>query len=300
MKITGSSIDYLDTSIDLTLVADKTYIDTVLTGINLKNTNGVITDLLDNPVGYTNTQIDTMVSTETVRATAEETLIKAEVAAERTRVDSILSLSTVDADSFSEIVALINSVDTENDAAFSSYVLANDARSTIIEGNIASNDTAIGSETTRATAAEATLAGDITAAIATAGVYTDAETTRATAAEVALAGDITATQGMIPNDMGSLTLLADYPARKFDGTITLAEPITNFEYILVDGWHHLAPHHATHKMFKTNAMTMGHVFNFWQMNSPDCAYWQYISTSSFIISSEYNSWIRRIYGVGRL
>ena len=46
---------------------------------------------------------------------------------EKARIDAILSASDADKDSFAEIVALINSVDTENDQAFASYVLSNDA-----------------------------------------------------------------------------------------------------------------------------------------------------------------------------
>ena len=46
---------------------------------------------------------------------------------EKARIDAILSASDADKDSFAEIVALINSVDTENDQAFAGYVASNDA-----------------------------------------------------------------------------------------------------------------------------------------------------------------------------
>lgn len=46
---------------------------------------------------------------------------------EKARIDAILSSSEADKDSFAEIVALINSVDTENDQAFAGYVASNDA-----------------------------------------------------------------------------------------------------------------------------------------------------------------------------
>lgn len=49
------------------------------------------------------------------------------IANEKSRVDSILAAADADKDSFAEIVALINSVDTENDQAFAAYVLSNDA-----------------------------------------------------------------------------------------------------------------------------------------------------------------------------
>lgn len=46
---------------------------------------------------------------------------------EKARIDAILDASQADKDSFAEIVSLINSVDTENDQAFASYVSSNDA-----------------------------------------------------------------------------------------------------------------------------------------------------------------------------
>lgn len=52
------------------------------------------------------------------------------------RIDAILTASTVDKDTFSEIVTLINSVDTTNDTVFAGYVDTNNTRSTTIETNI--------------------------------------------------------------------------------------------------------------------------------------------------------------------
>jgi hypothetical protein len=53
--------------------------------------------------------------------------LQGQVDTEKGRIDAILSASQADKDSFAEIVSLINSVDTENDAAFAAYVLSNDA-----------------------------------------------------------------------------------------------------------------------------------------------------------------------------
>jgi hypothetical protein len=52
---------------------------------------------------------------------------------EKKRIDGILSASEADKDSFAEIVALINKVNTESDQAFAGYVLSNDQRSEAIE-----------------------------------------------------------------------------------------------------------------------------------------------------------------------
>ena len=58
-------------------------------------------------------------------------------------VDAILSGSTADKDSFAEIVTLINSVDTTNDAAFASFYTASNDRFETIEGFTSSIDTTI-------------------------------------------------------------------------------------------------------------------------------------------------------------
>ncbi|MDK1286661.1 tail fiber domain-containing protein [Pseudoalteromonas umbrosa] len=60
----------------------------------------------------------------------------AKITVQKERIDSILEASDADADSFKEIVDLINSVDTESDQAFASYVLSNDERSTQIEADL--------------------------------------------------------------------------------------------------------------------------------------------------------------------
>jgi hypothetical protein len=53
--------------------------------------------------------------------------LQTQVNTEKGRIDAILLSSQADKDSFAEIVALINSVDIENDTAFAGYVLSNDA-----------------------------------------------------------------------------------------------------------------------------------------------------------------------------
>jgi hypothetical protein len=71
------------------------------------------------------------IATEEAARAAADTALSASAAAaiatEKGRIDAILSASTADVDTFAEVVALINSVDTTNDTAFASYVLSNDA-----------------------------------------------------------------------------------------------------------------------------------------------------------------------------
>ncbi len=57
---------------------------------------------------------------------------------EKGRIDAILIAADANADTFAEVVTLVNSIDTTNDQAFAGYVLSNDSRSATIEGDISS------------------------------------------------------------------------------------------------------------------------------------------------------------------
>ena len=67
-----------------------------------------------------------LASEQAARESADSGLQSA-IDTEKGRIDAILSAATADADSFAEIVNLINSVDTESDSAFGSYVISNNA-----------------------------------------------------------------------------------------------------------------------------------------------------------------------------
>lgn len=64
---------------------------------------------------------------EKSRAESAEGVLTSSINTEKGRIDAILSASQADKDSFAEVVNLINSVDTENDSAFASYVISNNA-----------------------------------------------------------------------------------------------------------------------------------------------------------------------------
>jgi len=101
------------------------------------------------------------VDAEETRALAAEAVLQSAIDVEKGRVDAILLASDADKDSFAEIVQLINSVDTENDSAFASYVLSNNAALAQEVSDRQAGDTALQSEIdaeeTRALAAEAAL-----------------------------------------------------------------------------------------------------------------------------------------------
>ena len=118
----------------------------------------------------------TDVNAEEARAIAAETTLQDNVNVEKGRVDAILLASDADKNSFAEIVALINTVDTTNDEAFAGYVLLNNAA---VAAESSARSAADIAETLRATAAEGLLSGRITSEVA-----------RATAAEAGLDGRI--------------------------------------------------------------------------------------------------------------
>jgi hypothetical protein len=83
---------------------------------------------------YTDGEIETLsqsvnsqLEQEIADREAADANLQSQVNTEKGRIDAILSASQADKDSFAEIVDLINSVDTENDSAFASYVLSNNA-----------------------------------------------------------------------------------------------------------------------------------------------------------------------------
>jgi prefoldin subunit 5 len=81
--------------------------------------------------------LESGLSQEVLDRQAADVVLQDQIDVEKGRIDAILDASDADKDSFAEIVALINSVDTENDEAFAGYVLANDERVGTVESNLA-------------------------------------------------------------------------------------------------------------------------------------------------------------------
>ena len=139
---TDDSIDSLE-SIDAGLASDIA--DTVAS--TATNTSGVATNLgnivkISNALDLNDADNEALTaSVDSLEALAGGTIIAnlaASVADNDTRVDAILgAIDGGDTDNFAEVVALINSVDTENDNAFAGYALATDASIDSLE-NLAS------------------------------------------------------------------------------------------------------------------------------------------------------------------
>jgi hypothetical protein len=67
------------------------------------------------------------VSAEASARSSADSVLDGKITTEKNRVDAILSAAGANADSFAEIVTLINSVDSTNDTAFAGYVTSNNA-----------------------------------------------------------------------------------------------------------------------------------------------------------------------------
>jgi hypothetical protein len=117
------------------------------------------------------------VSAEQSAREAADTVLDGKITTEKGRIDAILSASTADADTFKEVVDLINSVDLTNDNALAAAVLSiNDdiaaeesariAGDSGLQTSINGVSSDLSALTTRVTAAEADLVAEESARIA--------------------------------------------------------------------------------------------------------------------------------------
>ena len=114
-------------------------------------------------------------SAEAARATAAEGLLQGNINIEKAKIDAILLASNANADTFAEIVGIINSVDATNDSTFAGYVVSNNAA---LDAETAARSAADTAAALRATAGESISSGiraDLTAEAATARAAESAE-----------------------------------------------------------------------------------------------------------------------------
>lgn len=122
---------------------------------------------------------------------AGDSALQSAIDTEKGRIDAILSASTADKDSFAEIVNLINSVDTENDAAFASYVLSNDA--------------ALAQEVSDRQSGDSTLQSNIDSEASARQAADSAETAAREAADTALQGEVDAVEASVAQEVSDRT-----------------------------------------------------------------------------------------------
>ena len=125
--------------------------DVVRAGAASTATAAVATDLAT---------VATDLASELVTRAADDSALSGRIITEKDRIDAILLASNANADTFAEVVTLINSVDTTNDSAFAGYVTSNNAAlSTELvaraDGDAAAISTAASDATAKADAAQA-------------------------------------------------------------------------------------------------------------------------------------------------
>ena len=122
--------------------------------------------------------------------------------------------------------------------------------------------------------------------------------TSATIADLIVTNSITV-NGSHPDLLGTdYTVLADYPTRKYNGTITLSEALTNFEYLVVKAQYYTGTNVLGFVYYPTSLISLGDTLEFWH-NDVGRAHWVYTNSTTLTFESENNSWIRTVYGMGR-
>jgi hypothetical protein len=166
--------DAVEAEADLRSAADATLTSDLAAEVS--RAQAAESDLADDIAAETSAR-QSAISAETSAREAADLVLDGKIATEKGRVDAILDASEADKDSFAEIVALINSVDTENDSAFAGYVLSNDAAlaqevsdrqagDTALQGNIDDVAGDLSALTTRVSAAEQDILDEESARIA--------------------------------------------------------------------------------------------------------------------------------------
>ena len=110
----------------------------------------------DGVVGTANTSLTAAIAAEATARASADSALDGKITVEKNRVDAILLAADADKDTFVEIVALINSVDTASDSAFAGYVTSNNAA---LASEVSARTSADSALDTRVTALETTIDG---------------------------------------------------------------------------------------------------------------------------------------------
>ena len=104
------------------------------------------------------------VSSEASSRVSGDSALDSKIETEKGRINAILSAAGADADSFAEIVSLINSVDATNDTAFAGYVTSNNAALATETTNRIAGDAAVDLRVDGVVSAATALTGRVSAA----------------------------------------------------------------------------------------------------------------------------------------
>jgi len=136
---------YVDSAVSSEQSAREAADTTLTNNLNseISRAQGAESDLAADIAAEESARIAAVAAEATSRTNADNTL-DGKITTEKNRIDAILSAADADKDSFAEIVALINSVDSTNDTAFAGYVTSNNAALAAEVTNRTSADTALG------------------------------------------------------------------------------------------------------------------------------------------------------------
>ncbi len=94
------------------------------------------------------------------------------------------------------------------------------------------------------------------------------------------------------------TLLAEFTTRKYNGTITLSEAVTNFHFLAVEASFYTSHMVREFRFIPVDGLAVGLMYDFFPyINS--YANWTYTNSTTFTFAMEANTWIRRLWGIGR-
>ena len=104
------------------------------------------------------------ITSEASARVSGDSVLDGKITTEKGRIDAILSAAGANADSFAEIVSLINSVDATNDTAFGGYVTSNNAALATETTNRIAGDAAVDLRVDGVVSAATALTGRVSAA----------------------------------------------------------------------------------------------------------------------------------------
>jgi hypothetical protein len=169
---------YVDSAVSSEQSAREAADSTLTSNLNaeISRAEGAESDLADDIAAETSAR-QSAISSAVSTLEAADTALDGKITVEKNRVDAILSASQADKDSFAEIVALVNSVDLENDNSLAAAILsindsiddetaARTSGDSSLQGNIDTVSSDLSALTTRVTAAEADIVSEESARIA--------------------------------------------------------------------------------------------------------------------------------------
>jgi len=133
--------DAVEAEADLRSAADSTLTSNL--NAEISRAQGAESDLADDIAAETSAR-QSAISSAVSTLEAADLVLDGKITVEKGRIDAILALSDSDKDSLKEIVDLIQSIDTENDATLAGYVTSNNAALATEVTNRTNADTALG------------------------------------------------------------------------------------------------------------------------------------------------------------